>query len=231
MKIIFLNTWRGQIPELKGFILENISTTDVFCFQECNSPKEDIFCLDYLKNNYQYFFDHQNIDDRSSFYNVTFIKNNLKVLENKTIGKKDKKIGLGIFTKIRTFQKNTLNLVNFHGFAYPGDKQDNPDRLKQSQVIINFLKNYPESKVIGGDFNLDKDIKSTQIFESNKYLNLIKEFNISNTRNRLSWEKYPGSEQHFADHLFISPELKITNFMVPYNEVSDHLPLILEIDY
>lgn len=231
MKIIFLNAWRGQVPELKDFILENVSTTDVFCFQECNSPKEDIFCLDYLKNNYQYFFDYQNIDNRSSFYNVTFIKNNLKVLDHKTIGKEDKKIGLGIFTKIKTSKNNILNLINFHGFAYPGDKQDTKDRLKQSQIIVDFLKKNPEPKIIGGDFNLDRDIKSTQIFENNEYRSLIKEFNISNTRNRLSWEKYPDSEQHFADHLFISPELKINSFNVPYNEISDHLPLILEIDY
>lgn len=231
MKIIFLNAWRGQIPKLKDYILKNVSTTDVFCFQESNSPKEDIFCLDYLKNDYQHFFDHQVVDDQSCFYNVTFIKNNLKVLENKTIGKKDKKIGLGIFTKIKTSKNNVLNLVNFHGFAFPDHKQDTPDRLKQSQVIIDFLKNHPEPKIIGGDFNLDRDIKSTQVFEQNGYLSLIKEFNISNTRNNLAWERYPDNKQYFADHLFISPEIKIINFTVPYNEISDHLPLIIEVNY
>jgi len=231
MKIIFLNAWRGQVPEIKKFILDQIPSTDVFCFQEYDNSKKEIFCLNYLKNDYQYFFDNQHIDDRSSFYNVTFVKNNLKVLENKTIGKEDKEIGLGIFTKIKTAKNNVLNLVNFHGFAYPGDKQDTPNRLKQSETIVNFLKNYPEPKIIGGDFNLDRDIKSTQIFEQNGYLSLIKEFNITNTRNRLSWEQYPDNEQHFADHLFISPEIKTINFTVPYNEISDHLPLIIEVNY
>lgn len=231
MQIIFLNAWRGLVPEIKNFILDQVPNTDVFCFQECDNSKKEIFCLDYLKDDYQYFFDHQDVDDRSSFYNVTFVKKDLEVLENKTIGKEDKTIGLGIFTKIKTSKNNILNLVNFHGFAYPGHKQDTPGRLKQSKTIVNFLKNYSEPKIIGGDFNLDKDIKSTQIFEENGYLSLIKEFNISNTRNRLSWEQFPGSEQYFADHLFISPEIKITNFTVPYNEISDHLPLILEVSY
>ena len=231
MKIIFLNAWRGQIPEIKKFILDQVSSTDIFCFQEYNDPQKDIFCLDYLKDNYQYFFDYQQITKRSMFHNVTFVKNNIKVLETKTIGKEDKKIGLGIFTKIKSSKNNIINLVNFHGFAYPGHKQDTPNRLKQSHTIINFLKDYSGPKIIGGDFNLDRDIKSTQIFEENGYCSLIKEFNITNTRNQLSWKKYPNSEQHFADHLFTNPELKITNFTVPYNEISDHLPLILEIDY
>lgn len=231
MKIVFLNAWRGQVPEIKKFILDQSIDTDVFCFQEYNNSKKEIFCLDYLKNDYQYFFDHQDIDNQSSFYNVTFVKKDLKVFENKSIGKEDNTIGLGIFTKIKTSKNNILNLVNFHGFAYPGDKQDNPNRIKQSQIIVDFLKDYPESKIIGGDFNLDRDIKSTQIFEENGYLSLIKEFNITNTRNRFSWEQYPGCEQHFADHLFISPEIKITNFTVPYNEISDHLPIILEVNY
>lgn len=230
MKIIFLNAWRGQAPEIKKFILDQVPSTDIFCFQEYDNPKKDIFCLDYLKDDYQYFFDHQKIGKEAS-YNVTFVKNNLKVLENTTVGKEDKKIGLGIFTKVKTSKNNILNIVNFHGLAFPGDKQDNPDRLKQSQSIVDFLKNYSGPKIIGGDFNLDKDIRSTQIFEENGFRSLIKEFKIGNTRNQLSWQKYPDNKQYFADHLFISSELKITYFAVPYIEVSDHLPLIIEVNY
>jgi len=230
MKIIFLNAWRGLVPEIKQFILDQVSSTDIFCFQEYDNPKKEIFCLDYLKDDYQYFFDHQKIGKEST-YNVTFVKNNLKVLENKTVGKEDRKIGLGIFTKIKTSKNNILNIVNFHGLAFPGHKQDTPNRLRQSQSIVNFLKDYSDPKIIGGDFNLDRDIKSTQIFEENGYLSLIKEFNITNTRNRLSWEQYPDSKQYFADHLFITSDLKITSFTVPYNEISDHLPLIIEVNY
>jgi len=230
MKIVFLNAWQGHVPEIKKFILDQVPSTDIFCFQEYDNPKQEIFCLEYLKDDYQYFFDHQRIGKEAS-YNVTFVKNNLKVLENKTVGKEDKKIGLGIFTKIKTSKNNILNIVNFHGLAFPGHKQDTPNRLRQSQTIVNFLKDYSGPKIIGGDFNLDKDIKSTQIFEENGYRSLIKEFNITNTRNQLSWQQYPDSKQYFADHLFISPEIKITYFAVPYIEVSDHLPLVLEVSY
>ena len=65
------------------------------------------------------------------------------------------------------------------------------------------------------------------MFEDNGYKNLIKEFKIPTTRNEISWAKYEN-KQLFADFVFVSPDVKITNFSVPNNEISDHLPLILE---
>ncbi|MDD4938065.1 MAG: endonuclease/exonuclease/phosphatase family protein [Candidatus Shapirobacteria bacterium] len=226
MKIIFLNAWHGQIPKIKDFILENISTTDIFCFQESYNSDSKIFCLNWLKD-YNYFFDDKWIDKKDQFINSTFVKKNISILETKTIGKNEIGIGIGLFTKIKIKSK-IINLCNVHGFPWPGDKQDNPDRINQSKLIIDFFKDLSGPKIIGGDFNLDKDIKSTRAFEENNFRSLIKEFNITNTRNRLSWEKY-NNKQYFADHLFVSSDIKIANFSVPYNEVSDHLPLVLEI--
>ncbi|MDD4938500.1 MAG: endonuclease/exonuclease/phosphatase family protein [Candidatus Shapirobacteria bacterium] len=226
MKIIFLNAWQGQVPSIKQFIIDNISSTDIFCFQESFNFDSEIFCLNYMAD-YQYFFDRKRVSDKDEFINTTFVKKDFSVLETKTLGQGDTSVGLGIFNKIKTPNGKIFNLCNFHGHARPGDKQDTLDRIKQSQKIIDFLKNFSGPKIIGGDFNLDRDIKSTRLFEENGYKSLIKEFNITNTRNEISWRKYP-TKQHFADHLFITPDIKITNFSVPYNEVSDHLPLVLE---
>jgi endonuclease/exonuclease/phosphatase family metal-dependent hydrolase len=57
--------------------------------------------------------------------------------------------------------------------------------------------------------------------------NLIKEFKINNTRNEISWKKY-HNRQSFADYIFVSPDIRVNKFEVPYNLVSDHLPLVLE---
>ena len=226
MKIIFLNAWQGQIPKIKNFILENIPTTDIFCFQESFNSKSQIFCLDLLED-YQYFFDEKRVSKQDQFINCTFIRKNFSVLDIKTIGQGDSTIGLGLFTKIKISDNKFINLCNFHGHARPGDKQDNPNRIKQSQLIIDFFKDLSGPKIIGGDFNLDLNIKSVQMFEDNGYKNLIKEFKIPTTRNEISWSKYEN-KQLFADHLFVSPGIKITNFSVPNNKISDHLPLILE---
>ena len=60
--------------------------------------------------------------------------------------------------------------------------------------------------------------------------NLIKDFSIATTRNALSYGNYPESErQYFADYVFVSSGVRVLNFSVPEIEISDHLPMILEI--
>ena len=230
MKIIFLNAWRGQVPEIKKFILDQVPSTDIFCFQEAAYFNTDIFCEEYLSSQYQLFICQKALSQKDIMVQATLIKKNLSVVQTQIIGQNEDNIGLGLLTQIKNQDGNVINVCNFHGFPWPGDKQDNSDRLNQSEIIIDTLKTIDGPKVIGGDFNLDRDIKSTRSFEENGYRSLIKEFNITNTRNRLSWEKYENI-QHFADHLFINPEIKVTSFTVPYVEISDHLPLILEINY
>jgi len=228
MKIIFLNAWHGQIPAIKQFISDHIPTTDIFCFQESNlEHQSEIFCLDWLKD-YQFFFDHKITDKDDDYTNITFIKKDFTFIETRTLGKEDNKIGLENFTKIQ-IPSGVINLCNVHGYTWPGDKQDTPDRLRQSQLIIDSLKELSGPKIIGGDFNLDRDIKSTRLFEENGYRNLIKDFNIPTTRNEISWQRFP-QKQLFADQLFVSPDINITNFSVPNVPISDHLPMILEFE-
>lgn len=231
MKIVFLNALVGKVSEIKKFILDQVSDTDVFCFQEAGHFNVDIFCKEYLSSQYQLFTCQKPLSQKDIMVQATFVKKNLSTIQTQIIGQKEENIGLGLLTQIKDQNNHVFNICNFHGFPWPGDKQDNPDRLNQSHLIINSLKNLDGPQIIGGDFNLDRDIKSTQIFEENGYISLIKEFNITNTRNRLSWEQYPDSKQYFADHLFITSDLKITSFTVPYNEISDHLPLIIEVNY
>ncbi|MFA5532464.1 MAG: endonuclease/exonuclease/phosphatase family protein [Candidatus Shapirobacteria bacterium] len=229
MKIIFLNAWQGQIPQIKDFILDHIPTTDIFCFQEAGYFNTDIFCQQYLSSQYQLFTNQKQLTQKDIMVQATFVKKNFSVLKTATIGEDIDNIGLGLFTQLKDSKENIFNIGNIHGYPWPGDKQDNSDRINQSNLIVNFFKDLSGPKIIGGDFNLDFDIKSTQIFEENGYRSLIKDFKIDNTRNRLSWEQYEN-KQHFADHLFITKDIKVKNFTVPYNEISDHLPLILEIE-
>ena len=121
------------------------------------------------------------------------------------------------------------NILNIHGKSLPGSKLDTPARIKQSKTIINFLKDKNGPKIIGGDFNLMPDTKSVAMFEKAGYRNLIKEFGIKNTRNKLSWKQY-NNIQHFADYVFVSSDVKVNKFEVPYMEISDHLPQIMEFE-
>lgn len=124
---------------------------------------------------------------------------------------------------------NFFHVFNYHGIPKPGDKQDTPERLTQSEKISSILKGIDAPKILCGDFNLYPNTQSIIILEQGME-NLVRKHFIANTRNELSWSKHGNTTQHFADYIFISPHIKEEKFIVPYNEISDHLPLILEFD-
>lgn len=228
MKIIFLNAWEGQISDINQFILDQSTDTDIFCFQESrHGSKPTVFCQNLLPQ-FDLISADKYINLFNKFYQATFIKKNFSVTNTQTIGQKDSTVGLGLFTQIKT-PSGLLNICNVHGHSRPGDKQDTPARIHQSQLIIDLFQNLTGPKIIGGDFNLDLNVKSVQMFEDNGFKNLIKEFKIPTTRNEISWRKYKN-KQLFADFLFVSPDIKIKSFSVPNLEISDHLPLILEFE-
>jgi len=229
MKIIFLNALQGQIDGIKEFILDQSLDTDIFCFQESyNHFQSNIFCLDWLKD-YQSISKNKQVSQEDEFSNSTFVDLKYLVSNSQTIGQDDIDIGLGLYNQIEIPENKTIHIGNIHGHARPGDKQDNPARIRQSQLIIDFFKDLSGPKIIGGDFNLDLNIKSVQMFEDNGYRNLIKEFNIPTTRNEISWAQHQN-KQLYADYIFVSPDVKVTSFSVPNLLISDHLPMILEVE-
>lgn len=112
----------------------------------------------------------------------------------------------------------------------PTDKRDTPERFQQSQGLIEFFKDKPEQKIIGGDFNGFPSNKWLRLFQVNGYRDLIAEHKITNTRNHYVWDLYPENpKQYFSDYIFAGGAVQVQSFTVPDVEVSDHLPLILTI--
>lgn len=227
MKIISLNAWQGKVDIVQNFIKDEKNDTDIFCFQESTDTNGEVFCAPLLKN-YQLVYATKVLNDFDIFEQATFIKEDLKVFNTTAIGQGDVAVGLGLLTQIETPNGN-INICNVHGIARPGDKKDTPARLRQSQMILDFFQDLSGPKIIMGDFNLDLNIKSVDIFKKYGFKNLIEEFNIPTTRNHLAWDNYKD-KQFFADHFFVSPEIKPTKFSVPNINISDHLPMILEFE-
>lgn len=115
-----------------------------------------------------------------------------------------------------------FTVCNLHGIWLKEGKKDAPSRIEQSEKIKQFLDQQMGEKILCGDFNLDINTKSIKILETN-LRNLIKDYHIKTTRNKL----FPGKEK-IADYIFVSDGVKVQNFQVPKVEVSDHLPMILE---
>jgi len=222
MRIIFLNTWGGKCKEgLSSFLKEQATRTDAFCFQE--------FWDDMPALSREVLTDFVEIDfQKQPMHEAIYVRKNMSISAAVPILKKDALKGSGGYVCVR-HGDNDLYICNVHGWPYPGDKRDDEHRLKQSAEVVASLKEKSGLKIIGGDFNLLPETESVRMFAENDYRNLIEEFNIQTTRNRLAWDKYP-SKQFFADYVFTSPDVKVRDFSVPALEISDHLPLIVEID-
>ena len=149
---------------------------------------------------------------------AVFIRNNIKTSSPEKIGlyrNVTNDAGFGQCFDLAV-GKSVVHIANIHGKARPGHKLDTSARLKQSGTMISLFKNKTGPKIIGGDFNLVPNTESIRMFEKAGYRNLIKEFKIGSTRNRLGWEQFkdqPGFvKQYFADYVFVSPEVKVKNF-------------------
>lgn len=128
------------------------------------------------------------------------------------------------------YNGTVVNICNVHGVPKPGDKKDNGERIRQSREIIDAYHDFDGLKIIGGDFNIDLDTKSTQVFTEHGYYDLIREYTVLTTRNRLCWDKYPNEKLYYSDYVFVNNMDAIADFQVPSIEISDHLPMILDID-
>ena len=212
---------------LQAFIQEHVTDTNVFCFQEVHTEARAVFG-ELLKNSTETAAE-KIINANNLFGQSTYTSSNIRVISSEILFPIESEIGLALYTEIE-YHGRTYHLVNIHGWARPGTKLDTPERTCFSQTLIDFLDTKVGAKIIGGDFNLFPETRSIGIFEEHGYQNLIKNYSITNTRNKLCWEAFPPPKQHFADFVFVSADVAVTDFRVIDNEASDHLPMILKIE-
>mgnify|MGYP001593384023 CR=1 FL=1 len=234
MKIIFLNCWYAKTGRVFfDFVKENSLNTDIFCFQEVY-PKLFSKLQELQPNHVGRYATENKVELLGYVYGeAIFVKKGLDIVSSGKINlfrQVYNDVGYMQYANIRISGK-MIYLANIHGKARPGHKLDTPARLRQSKLIIDFLENKPGLKIIGGDFNLLLETRSVGMFEEAGYRNLIKEFDIKDTRGKLSHRQFTQKDiQYFADYVFISPNVKVKSFSVPNIEVSDHLPLILDFE-
>lgn len=227
MKIVFLNVWSGKTRELLvDYITRQARDTDIFCFQEATDEMKHL-TQDALSN-YRELSDFKYFSDKDNFPQSTFIKKDIEVLSSGTLMADQLDCGLAVYVEVKV-KKGSMYICNVHGKAQPGDKLDDAGRLKQSQHIIDFFKDKYGSIIIGGDFNISPKTQSIEMFKQYGYRDLIKEFAIDTTRNHLAWDRHP-TKMYYSDYVFLSDAVTLKSFTVVKNEVSDHLPMLLEIE-
>ncbi len=112
--------------------------------------------------------------------------------------------------------------ATIHGLWNGKGKTDTEDRILQSQRIKKFMSTIHNPIILCGDFNLHPETDSLKMLDENM-ANLIKTHNITSTRSQ-----YYPKEEKFADYILVSSDIKVKEFKVMQEPVSDHLPLWLE---
>lgn len=228
MKLVFLNVWGDEMrDELVPYLEKQTNDTDVFCFQEATDSMRQS-CAHALAD-YREISDYKYITDDDSFALSMFIKKDIELLSSGTLFAGDMSIGLAVYAEIKLGDNNAY-ICNAFGRARPNEKLDNPDRLRFSQGLIEFFKGKDAPVIIGGDFNLGLSTESVGMFKQHNYRNLITEFSVKTTRNHLIWDIYPDNKMYYSDYVFLNDKTRLKSFAVDDNEVSDHLPMILEIE-
>lgn len=237
MRVIFLNCFTGKfkIP-FNQFIHKHSGDTDIFCFQEISTSLQGKLVNSLAnfnsvyKEGYLLSFINE-IAGQSVFFN-----NKIRLIETEKILIHELKTkDIGFLLKLKFEIKNRQFLIgNVHGTAHPSNKFDSIERLEQTKIILKAFDDERIPKIIGGDFNLLRNTQSIEMFDDAGYKNLIKDFSIVSTRNKLTWELYKNDvgfvKQYDSDYCFVSPDVVVNNFSVPNVEVSDHEPLILDFE-
>ncbi|MFA6294802.1 MAG: endonuclease/exonuclease/phosphatase family protein [Candidatus Paceibacterota bacterium] len=254
MKIITLNTWGGRAGKdsLINFFNEHKDSVDIFCLQEIwSAPYDDYnghsaggLAIDQSRIMTSGMQDISNtLSEHTAYFRPHFL-NNYGLLM--MVSKKLNVIAEGelfvylekghipngdIGNHARNIQYVTvmidqepLTIINFHGLWNGKGKTDCDDRINQSKNIVKFTNSLKGEYVLCGDFNLLPDTESVKILESTGMLNLVKKYDIQSTRS-----SFYNKKDKFADYIFLSKNLKEVDFKVLNHEVSDHLPLFLEI--
>lgn len=244
MKIEVLNIWGGTLLDLLiNHIKRQANEIDIFCFQEVlkgysgnrltyEKATVDIFnqIEEILPNHVGYFAPIQNNQEGlGMFIRKTIpitIQSDIFVYRWKDAMENNDARTLGRNLQYVQFMRNgeQITVGNFHGLWNGKDKIDSSDRIEQSNKIRQFLDKQKGKKILCGDFNLLPGTESLKILEKGMR-NLIVEYSVKSTRSSL----YKKSER-LADYVLVSPDVKVIDFYVLPDEVSDHLALVVEVD-
>jgi len=244
MKLITLNIWGGIVhDEVLDFIKNKKNETDIFCFQEIFKSDKEIKISKGAYSNIKreveeilpdfkgFYYPTAGSGDLNGFVDYplffgqeTFVKNGIEVLDSGEtyVYKNYNELSLYpngkpnfprnfVYTILEKDGKKFL-VLNIHGFWAPAAKFDNEHRFKQSQIILDFIEKY--------DSMLDEKLR-----------NLVKEYKVPTTRSLLYDEKWRvENNDKYADYIFTSDNVKVKDFKVLQDQVSDHLPLYLEFE-
>ena len=243
MKLVSLNAWNGiKFELLKEFLEYQSKDIDIFCFQEIRNG-EYLHRIEEKNEKTNLFENLKDIlPDFVGYFTemapgvgiASFVRKNIEVekIDSEQIltAQETKHLSMpngdSYYPRViqSIYLKNCdLIIHNFHGI--PGNsKKDTPERNLQINRLLTIINSSVKSQIIVGDFNLDMNTEAILKLE-NQMQNLVKTSGFKTTRNS-NYNKIDILP--FADYAFVSKDIKINQFKVLPDEVSDHLALFLD---
>lgn len=115
------------------------------------------------------------------------------------------------------------NVITHHGFWVAEHKNGNEETLRQMRILGEYIDTLEGPVIVTGDFNLAPHSESLE--ELNKRLtNLSVSHHLKTTRTSLT------HKTEVCDYIFVNEQVKVLDFKVSDEIISDHMALLLEFD-
>ncbi len=124
------------------------------------------------------------------------------------------------------FNGKNMHILSWHG-AWTAPPQDTDETWRQANLVYNHLKSVDRPFILGGDLNAIPEGKTVNLIEQVAN-NLMKGANVSETTNLEIHKIAPMG--FLVDYIFTSPDIKCLKVTVPKITVSDHLPVVAELE-
>lgn len=162
-------------------------------------------------------------NQKAIFFDIPFGEFNLEEIKS-NLGK-NQFLPMGMLKTDVNVNRTDINCYNIHGI-WGFDGEDSARRLEMSKIIVEEIKN-KKNVILAGDFNLNPNtntIKNIEVYLQNVFSNeLTSTFNMKH-------KNIPGYATAVVDMILVSKHFQVVNHYMPSVDVSDHMPLVCEIE-
>lgn len=117
-----------------------------------------------------------------------------------------------------------LHVLNHHGFLIPEHKNGSPETERQMRLIADYVSKLNGPIILCGDFNLASGSSSIKIIDE-VLTGLPQQHGLQST-----YVSHFNSNSTVSDYIFVNDLVKVKDFNMSEEVISDHKALILDFD-
>jgi len=248
IKFIQINFYKGKYLEaLLDFLINEkpdlIAMQEVSsgCVNFCEDKTVDLFELIKEKLGFEGIFnkDFEILEPKGTFGNAVFSR--FKIVDKNVLTLKEpmelpfKKLNDESFSPFIPrhlldatvdFDDKQIHAISWHG-TWTAPPTDTDETLRQANLVAGYLKSLNEPFILGGDLNATPQSKTVGIVNSVAN-NLMMNSSVLETTNLKIHKIAPRG--FLVDYIFTSDHFKLKKLTVPQITVSDHLPIVAELE-